>query len=129
MVAAPRADQRKADMTRSWLLPAAMAASMALLPAVIVGGGSQAASAQASTQTSPLATEPLPAQGPGQAVTGAAVSGSAPGPGAPGMPSPGPAAPSTLDASQAQQGKLLKPGAGADDMNAASGDQPDSQPK
>jgi hypothetical protein len=42
---------------------------------------------------------------------GAAVTGSA----------PAPATTSTIDNSQEQQGKLLKPGAGAADMNAASG--------
>jgi hypothetical protein len=64
-----------------------------------------------TTQTVPLATQPLPTQGGGQAPMGAAVTGSA----------PAPATTSTIDNSQEQQGKLLKPGAGAADMNAASG--------
>lgn len=118
--------QREAEMSGNRLLTAATAL-LALLPVML--GSPDQASAQTSTQTSPLATEPLPAQGPGQSATGAAVTGSAPGPGAPGTPSPGPAAPSTLDASQAQQGVLLKPGAAAGDMGAASGAKPAEQPK
>ena len=116
-------------MTKSQLLRTA-AAALTLLPVALGGAGAAWAQAQpGTTQTSPLATEPLPAQGPGQAATGAAVTGSAPGPGAPGTPSPGPAAPSTIDASQAQEGVLLKPGPAADDMNAAASAKPAEQPK
>ena len=52
----------------------------------------------------------MPTEGGGQATMGAAVTGSA----------PAPDTTSTIDKSQ-QQGKLLKPGPGAGDMNAASG--------
>ncbi len=104
-------------------------AALALLPAVLCGTNMASAQQATSTQTSPLATEPLPTQGPGQAATGAAVTGSAPGPGASGTLSTGPAAPSTIDASQAQQGVLLKPGEAADNMNAAAGAKTTEQPK
>ena len=104
-------------------LLAAVTTALALPTATL--GGAVSARAQATqpgtTQTSPLATQPLPTEGQGQAPMGAAVTGSAPPPGQP----------STIDNSQEQQGKLLKPGAGAADMNAASGasSATDQQPK
>jgi hypothetical protein len=69
----------------------------------------------------------LPAEAPGQTAVGSAMTGSAPGPAA-GSTS-GPQQPSPLDASQAQQGELLQPGAEADDMDAAAGaEAPSDQP-
>jgi hypothetical protein len=94
--------------TKSRMLSAAMAA---LLGLALGGAGAAVAQQAGTTQVSPQATEPLPAQGAGQAAQGAAVAGSSPGPGQP----------TTLDDSQEQRGVLLKPGAGADDMGAASG--------
>jgi hypothetical protein len=84
------------------------------LAAVFGGGRLAEAQDTPTTQVSPQATEPLPPQGPGQAAMGNAVTGSAPAPGAP----------SPIDNSQAQQGVLLKPGQGADDMGAAAGANP-----
>lgn len=91
-------------MTRPVLAAAATAA-------LLLAGGLARAD-ETPTQTSPLATAPLPVEGPGQAVTGAAVTGSAPN--AAQQPSP-------TDNSQAQAGKLLKPGTGAGDTDKASG--------
>jgi len=85
---------------------------------LLLGGAGAALAQQAAPgtnqQVSPAATAPIPAEGPGQAPMGAAVGGSA----------PGPAAPSTTDNSQAQQGVLLKPGPGVNDMGAAAGAKP-----
>ena len=100
-------------MTRS-LRPPVMTAALALL----LAGGAAAQEAQ-RTQVSPSVTGPLPAGAPGQAAVSNATTGSAPGPGT--GTAPGPQQPSPLDNSQAQQGKLLKPGAKADDMDAAAG--------
>jgi hypothetical protein len=82
-------------------------AALLLSPAAVGTASAQ----DTAVQKPPLATEPMPAQGPGQTAVGNAVTGSAPSPGAP----------STVDASQQQQGTLLKPGEKADDMNAAAG--------
>ena len=87
--------------------------------ALLSGLGAGAALAQqapgTNQQVSPSATAPIPAECPGQAPMGAAVGGSAPNPAS---------LPATTDNSQAQQGVLLKPGAGAADMGAASGAKP-----
>jgi hypothetical protein len=114
-------------MARISPLPAAATiaatASLALIAAALIAGTAAPTRAQQQplTQSSPLATEPLPSQGGGQVATGAAVTGSSPGPGPAGTATDGPPAPSRIDNSQAQQGKLLKPGEKADDMKAASG--------
>jgi len=97
------------------LLAAAVTAAT-LLPALPGASGSalaqQAQAPQpAAGQKAPMATQPIPEPAPGQAPMNAAVTGSA----------PTPDTTSTIDKSQEQQGKLLKPGPGAGDMNAASG--------
>src|SRR5690349_4175740 len=115
---APAIAERRNAMTRISTLPAAFAAASLVAAALTTAAGTPPARAQQPvTQTSPLATEPLPAQGGGQVSTGAAVTGSSPGPS--GTATDGPPAPSRVDNSQAQQGKLLKPGESADDMKAA----------
>lgn len=81
-------------------------------PAALLLATAGAAFAEGTnTQATPQATQPLPAQGPGQTAVGAAVTGSA----------PAPSTSSTTDNSQEQQGKVLKPGPGAGDMDAAAG--------
>jgi hypothetical protein len=108
-------------MTNSLRLPV-MAAALALP----LAAGVAAQEAQ-RTQVSPSATESLPAEGQGQTAVSNAVTGSAPAPGT--GAAPGPQQPAVLDNSQAQQGKLLKPGAEADDMDAAAGaEAPSGQP-
>jgi hypothetical protein len=108
-------------MTKSLGLPP-LAAALALLLA-----GAAAAQEAQRTQVSPSATEPLADEAPGQTAVGNAMTGSAPAPGT-GTAS-GAQQPSPLDNSQAQQGKLLKPGTEADDMDAAAGaEAPSSQP-
>jgi hypothetical protein len=108
-------------MTKSLRLPV-MAAALALS----LAAGVAAQEAQ-RTQVSPSATEPLPAEAGGQGPVGSAMTGSAPGPAA--GTATGPEQPAVLDNSQAQQGKLLKPGAEADDMDAAAGaEAPSDQP-
>jgi hypothetical protein len=102
----------------SRILP--LSATVTALAVVALGGaGAMLAQEAGTTQVSPQATEPLPAQGAGQAAQGAAVTGSAPAPASASVP--GAQQPTTLDDSQEQRGVLLKPGAGADDMGAASG--------
>src|SRR5690349_11877054 len=97
------------------LLAAAMAAATLLPAALGASGSALAQQAQAPQpapgQKAPMATQPFPDPAPGQAPMNAAVTGSA----------PAPDTTSTVDQSQQQQGKLLKPGPGAGDMNAASG--------
>jgi hypothetical protein len=111
-----RAAERKGVMTgKSQLASTAVAVSLAL--ALNAAGAS--AQQAGTTQVSPQATEPLPAQGAGQAAQGAAVTGSAPAPASASVS--GAEQPTTLDDSQEQRGVLLKPGTGADDMDAASG--------
>jgi hypothetical protein len=97
-----------------------LAVATAALALLLLGGGGGVASAQQAApgtnqQVSPAATAPLPTEGPGQAPMGAAVGGSAPNPAS---------LPTTTDNSQAQQGVLLKPGQGANDMGAAAGAKP-----
>ena len=97
-----------------------LSAAMTAVAAVAFGGAGAALAQQAgTTQVSPQATEPLPVQGAGQAAQGAAVTGSSPAPASASVA--GAEQPTTLDDSQEQRGVLLKPGAGADDMGAASG--------
>ena len=115
-------------MTKSRLT--ALTIVLTLLPAVN-GSVGTASAQQTTTQTSPRSTEPLPVQGAGQVAPGAAVTGSSPGPGTSGTTTEGPPAPSKIDNSQEQQGKLLKPGKSATDMDAAAGarPKPGEQPK
>ena len=95
------------------MAPCRWSPGLAATLVVMLGGVGAAGAEEAgtTTQVSPLATEPLPAEGPGQAAMGNAITGSAPGPGGS----------SPIDNSQAQEGVLLRPGEGADDMDAASG--------
>jgi hypothetical protein len=99
-------------MRRIGLL-AAVTVALVVPPVLLDDTGAALAQATqpGTTQTSPLATQPLPTEGQGQAPMSSAVTGSA----------PAPDTTSTIDKSQEQQGKLLKPGPGAGDMNAASG--------
>jgi hypothetical protein len=97
------------------LAVATTALALLLLGDAGTASAQQAAAPGTNQQVSPAATAPIPAEGPGQAPMGAAVGGSAPNPAS---------LPTTTDNSQAQQGVLLKPGAGAADMGAASGAKP-----
>ena len=102
-------------MIRTRLLAAAVTAVTFAPAALVASGSALAQQAQppqpAAGQKAPMATEPFPTPAPGQAPMNAAVTGSA----------PAPDTTSKIDKSQEQQGKLLKPGAGAGDMGAASG--------